>query len=113
MEINKAKEQAEDLVVRLRELISALCRAMPTAEREAQREQLKVIGDSIMHLENKDVSVPEDLRKLKGKLEREIQEGEKYQMLLYFVREQLSQILTEIGDTVRKSPKNSVEQKQG
>ena len=110
MEINKAKEQAEDLIVRLRELTSTLCRAMPTVEREAQREQLKVIGDSIMHLEHKDVSVPEDLRKLKSKLENEIQEGEKYQMLLYFVREQLSQILAEIGDTVRKSPKNSMEQ---
>ena len=111
MEITKAKEQAEDLVVRLRELVSILCRSMPTAEQEAQREQLRIIEESITHLENKSVAVPEELEKLKGKLETQIQTTEKHQVLLYFVKEQLSEILNEIGRTVRKGPKYNLEQK--
>jgi len=112
METTKAKEQAEDLVVRLRELVSTLCRSMPTAEREAQREQLRIIGESISHLENKSVPVPEELQNLKGKLETQIQSAEKHQVLLFFVKEQLSEILAEIGQTVRKGPKYDLEEKQ-
>jgi hypothetical protein len=112
MEITKAKEQAEDLVVRLRELVSVLCRSMPTAEREAQREQLRIIGESITHLEKKSVPVPEELEKLKGKLETQIQASEKHQVVLYFVKDQLSEILAEIGQTVQKGPKNGLEQTQ-
>ena len=112
MEITKAKEQAEDLVVRLRELVSVLCNSMPTAEREAQQEQTRIIGESIAHLEKKGVPVPEELKKLREKLDTQIQSAEKHQVLLYFVKDQLSEILNEIAETVRKGPKNGLEQKQ-
>jgi len=112
MELTKAKEKAEDLVVQLRELIGLMRKSFPTAERETQKEQLKVIGTSIEHLEKKNVPVPEDLRRLQSKLDAEIQEGEKHQALLLFLREQLSKLLAEIGTTPRKGPQNSISQKE-
>ena len=111
MEIGKAKEQAEALVLRLRELVGSLRQLAPAPEREGQREQLRVIDDSIQHLEKKGVPVPEELRRLKRKLQGEIQEAEKHQVLLYFLREQLSQVLAEIGGTVRKAIPNGAAQK--
>jgi hypothetical protein len=113
MKIGKAKEQAEDLVVRLRELVGTLRELGPLREQETQREQLKVIGNSIQHLEKKGVPVPEDLRGLKSKLESEIQDAEKQQVVLYFLREQLSQVLAEIGATTRKGAPNGVVPTQG
>ncbi len=113
MEISKAKELAEDLVVRLRELVGNLRQLAPLREQETQREQLKVIGSSIQHLEKKGVPVPEDLRGLKSKLEREIQDAEKQQVVLYFLREQLSQVLAEIGTTTRKGAPNGAVPTQG
>ncbi len=112
MEISKAKERAEDLVLKLRELVGTLRQFTPTPEREALREQLRVIGNSIQHLENKEVAVPEDLRTLKSKLEAEIQDAERHQVVLYFLREELSQVLAEIGNTVRKGSPNGTAQKQ-
>jgi hypothetical protein len=102
MDLNKAKEQAEDLIVQLRELIVSLRKCTPSKERDAQKEQLKVIGNSILHLENKGVPVPEDLIKLKDKLDIEIQDAEKHQLLLYFLKEQLVNVLSDLGVTVRK-----------
>jgi hypothetical protein len=112
MELTKAKEKAEDLVVQLRELVGLMRKSFPTAERETQKEQLKVIGTSIQHLEKKNVSVPEDLRRLQSKLEIEIQEGEKYQVLFLFLREQLSRLLSEIGTTPRKGQQDGIAQKE-
>ena len=102
MDLTKAKEQAEDLVVQLRELIGSLRKSAPSKERDSQKEQLKVIGNSILHLESKGVPVPEDLVRLKNKLESEIQDAEKHQLLLYFLKEQLLNVLSDIGVTVRK-----------
>ncbi|MBW2108586.1 MAG: hypothetical protein JRI36_07990 [Deltaproteobacteria bacterium] len=108
MDITKAKGKAEELVVRLRELVGELRASAQAPEWETQREQLKVIGDSIQHLENKNVPVPADLKKLKSRLEAEIENAEKQQMLLLFLKEQLSQLLGEIGPTVKKgSPSNA------
>jgi len=112
MEISKAKERAENLVLKLRELVGVLRQFAPTPEREARKEQLKVVGNSIQHLESKGVAVPEDLRKLKNKLEAEIQGAEKNQVVLYFLRDELSQVLAEIGNTVRKGSTNGTGQKQ-
>ena len=109
MEIGKAKEQAEDLVVRLRELVSTIRQSAPLPARETKREQLKAIGNSIQQLEHKNIPVPEDLRRLKTNLESEIEKAEKHQVVLYFLREQLSQILAEIGPAARKGPSNTVQ----
>ena len=112
MEMNKTKEKAEDLVLKLRELVGKLRQCAPAGERDAQRQQLKVIGDSILHMEQKNIPVPEDLRRLKKRLEGEIQDSEKHQVILYFLREQLSEVLAEIGGVVRKGTPNGVTQKQ-
>jgi hypothetical protein len=106
MDIGKAKTKAEELVVRLRELVGVLREFGPTPQWDAQREQLRAIGSSIQQLEQKDVPVPEDLRKLKNKLESGIQNAEKQQVVLFFLKEQLSQILDEIGAAGRKGSVN-------
>jgi len=108
MDISKAKGKAEELVVKLRELVGALRDSGPTPEWEAQKEQLKVIGNSIQHLEQKHVPVPEDLLKLKNRLESEMRDAEKNQVLLFFLKEQLSQILDEVGGAVRKGSLNGM-----
>ena len=111
MEINKAKDQAENLVVRVRELVNTLRQSAPLPEREAKREQLKAIGDSIQQLEQKNIPVPEDLLRLNNELKAEVEKAEKHQVVLYFLKEQLSQIFTEIETVVRKQPPNAVPQK--
>jgi chromosome segregation ATPase len=103
MDIGKAKQEAEDLVVRLREVVSTLRQAAPIPARETKREQLKAVSDSIRQLEHKHVPVPDDLQRLKGKLESAIDKVEKHQVVLYFLREQLSQVLAEIGTLGHKS----------
>jgi hypothetical protein len=112
MEMNKTKEKAEDLVLKLRELVGKLRQCVPAGDRDAQRQQLKVIGDSVLQMEQKKIPVPEDLRKLKSRLEGEFRDAEKYQVILYFLREQLSEVLAEIGGVVRKGTPNGVTQKQ-
>lgn len=106
MEISKAKTKAEELVVRLRELVGVLRDSGPTPQWEARREQLRAIGNSIQQLEQKNVPVPEDLRKLKNKLEGGIQNVEKQQVILFFLKEQLSQILDEVGAAMQKGSFN-------
>lgn len=101
MDISKAKGRAEELVVKLRELVGALRDSGASLEWEAQKEQIKAIGNSIQLLEQKHVPVPEDLLKLKNRLEREMRDAEKNQVLLFFLKEQLSQILDEIGGPAR------------
>jgi len=102
MDISKAKQEAEDLVVRLREVVGTLRQAAPTPARETRREQLKAVSDSIRQLERKHVAVPDDLQRLKGKLDTELDKAEKHQVVLYFLREQLSQVLAEIGTSGQK-----------
>lgn len=108
MDIGKAKVRAEELVVKLRELVGLLRDSDPTPEWEAQKEQLKAIGNSIQHLEQKNVSIPEDLLKLKNRLENQMRDTEKNQVLLFFLKEQLSQILNEVGGAVRKGSLNGL-----
>ena len=69
MDISKAKAKAEELVVRLRELVGVLRDSGPTPEWEA---------------------------------------AEKNQVLLFFLKEQLSQILDEVGGAVRKGSFNGI-----
>ena len=103
MEINKAKEKAEDLIVQLRELLGTLRKSAPLEDQNAQKEQIRVIDDSIQHLENKNVPVPADLLKLKKKLEAEIHAAEKYQVLIFFLKDQLTQVIKEIGTQGQKN----------
>ena len=97
MDIGKAKQEAEDLVVRLREVVGTLRHVAPLPARETKREQLKAVSNSIRQLEQKKIPVPDDLQKLSGKLENELEKAEKHQVVLFFLREQLSQVLAEIG----------------
>lgn len=112
MELNKAKEHAEDLIVQLRELIGALRKSIPLQDQNAQKEQIKVIEDSIQHLERKSVPVPTDLLKLKKKLEAEIHAAEKYQVLIYFMKDQLMQVIKEIGSQGHQSSPTEPVQRQ-
>jgi hypothetical protein len=103
MEMTKAKEKAEDLIVQLRELVAFLRKSVPAEDSDAQKEQLRVIGESIEHLESKVVPVPDDLFKLKKKLEADIRAAEKKQVLFFFLKEQLSQVLSDIGNHGNKA----------
>ncbi len=102
MDIGKAKQEAEDLVVRLREVVSTLRHVAPLPERETKREQLKAVSNSIRQLEQKNIPVLDDLQRLRGKLEDELEKAEKHQVVVFFLREQLSQVLAEIGSAGHK-----------
>lgn len=111
MDLNKAKEQAEDLLLKLRELIATLRKEATVPEREAKREQLRVITGSVQQLEDKDIPIPEDLARLKANLEEEMDKVEKNKVVIYFLREQLTQIHGELSAAPRKGALNTVVQK--
>lgn len=103
------RREAEDLTARLWNLVNAVSKngGLPTLK--AKREQLKAVSESIEQLGRKNVPVPEGLFGLKQSLTEEIEKGVSNQVVLYFLKEQLSRILERIEkndapDIVNPSP---------
>jgi predicted transcriptional regulator len=103
------RKEAEDLAAKLWNLVNAVSENGGLPLLKAKREQLKAISESIEQLSRKNVPVPEGLHGLKKSLTDEIEKAVSDQVVLYFLREQLSQILDTIenndsSDTVNPSP---------
>jgi predicted transcriptional regulator len=91
------KREAEDLTAKLWSLVNKVCRSAGPPHLKTKREQLKVIKESIEQLSQKNIPVPDDLPKLKEALSEEIQNADRDQVILDFLREQLSQMLATIN----------------
>ena len=99
------KREAEELITKLRNLIIAVSKSAGQPELKTKREQLKVINESIQQFTDRKVPVPEDLPKLRKGLIDDIEKGEKDHLVLFFLKEQLSQMLTAIeGNVLAKEP---------
>ncbi len=94
------KREAEELITKLRNIIIAASKSEGQPELRTKREQLKVINESIQQCTDRKLPVPDDLPKLKKSLIDEIEKGEKDHLVLYFLKEQLSLILTAIDSIV-------------
>lgn len=91
------KRQAEDLSAKLWSLVNTVSRSAGPPHLKTKREQLKVVKESIEQLSQKNVPVPDDLPKLKEALSAEIEHADRDQVILDFLREQLSQMLATIN----------------
>lgn len=101
------KREAEELITKLRNIIITVSKSADQPELRTKREQLKVINESIQQCTDRKLPVPDDLPKLRKSLIDGIEKGEKDHLVLYFLKEQLSQMLAAIeGIVVPKEPKN-------
>ncbi len=94
------KREAEDLSSKLWSLINAVSKSAGLPQIKAKREQVRVISESIEQLTRGNVPVPDDLPRLKKTLTEEIQKAEGDQVVLFFLKEQLSQMLAAIDKNV-------------
>jgi hypothetical protein len=94
------KREAEDLSSKLWSLINAVSKSASLPEVKAKRQQLKVITQSIEQLTLGNVPVPDDLPRLKKTLTDETEKAEGDQVVLFFLKEQLSQMLAAIDKNV-------------
>jgi len=88
--------EAEDLTAKLRNLVDAVSKNAGLPRLKTKREQLKAISETIEQMGHKNVPVPDDLNEVKKSLTDEIEKGVRDQVVLYFLKEQLSQILATI-----------------
>jgi hypothetical protein len=108
-DLSKIQREAEDLAQRLWRIVSAVSKSSGGPQLKAKREQLKVISESIAQLSQKKVPIPDDLPKLKQSLSEEIEKADKDQVILFFLKEQLSQMLATLEGNIET--KNLVAQK--
>jgi predicted transcriptional regulator len=94
------QREAEDLSAKLWNIVKAASTSAALPQLKAKREQLKVVSESIEELSSKDVPVPDDLPRLKETLTDEIEKADRDQVVLYFLKEQLSQMLAAIENNI-------------
>jgi hypothetical protein len=100
------KREAEELITKLRTIISTVSKSAGLAQLKTKREQLKVINESIQQCAHRKLPVPDDLPRLKKSLIDEIEKAEKDHLVLYFLKDQLSQMLAAIEGNLPKEPQN-------
>jgi len=98
------KREAEELIAKLWNIISTVSKSAGQPHLKTKREQLKVVNESIQQLGHKKVPVPDDLPKLTKSLTDEIEQAEKDKVVLYFLKEQLLQMLAAIEGNASKRP---------
>ncbi len=108
-DLSKVQREVEDLAAKLWSVINAVSKSSGVPQLRAKREQLKVISESIVQLSQRKVPVPDDLPRLKESLSGEIEKADKDQVILFFLKEQLSQMLATLEGNV--DAKNSQAQK--
>jgi hypothetical protein len=82
------RQKAERLTKELKELIEEVLYVKGKEDIFHKIEQLKVVNESIEQLEEKNVIVPDDLRRLKSELSGEtVKHRESYDVLIYLAEE--------------------------
>ena len=94
------QREAEDLAKSLWNIINSVSGSLKLPDLKAKREQLKVINESIQQLSQRNVPVPEEFQKLNETLTSEVEQSDKDHVVLFFLREQLSQMLAKIESHV-------------
>ncbi|MBW1860190.1 MAG: hypothetical protein JRI70_09000 [Deltaproteobacteria bacterium] len=108
-DLSKVQREVEDLSAKLWSIINAVSKSSGVPQLKTKREQLKVISESIAQLSQRKVPVPDDLPRLKQSLSEEIEKADKDQVILFFLKEQLSQMLATLEGNI--DAKNSRVQK--
>jgi len=86
------RNEAEDLITKLWNLVNALSKNPGLRHLTTRREQVKVISEAIEKLRGKNVHVPDDLHGLKKSLTDEIEKTVADLVVLKFVKAQLLQM---------------------
>ena len=94
------QREAEDLTQQVWQLIKTVCNSEALSDFKVKREQLYLIVESITQFENRNITVPEDLPKLKESLTEEMEKAKVEQDVLSFLGEQISQMLAAIDTKV-------------
>ncbi len=90
------RREAEDLTIRLRNLVNSISKTAGLPRLKTKREQLKAITETIEQLRHKNVPVPDSFYGLRNSLADEIEQAVSNQVVLYFLKKELSQILASI-----------------
>lgn len=92
------RREAEDLTAKLKDLVNAISKNAGLPLLKTKRRQLKAINETIEQLGHENVPVPDDLYGLKQNLADDIEKAVGDQVVLYFLKEELSQILATIDN---------------
>lgn len=87
------REQAEELLNRLDELVMNLKGIASSADLTEKREQLRVVSQSIQQLESRSIPVPDTLRHLKMDLVSELGVADEAEEILVFLRGALAEVM--------------------
>ena len=90
------QRQAEDLTKTLWKVINNVCKATNPPYIKTKRAQLRVINEAIAQFESNNIPVPDDFPSMKQAMTEEIERADKEQLILFFLRDQLSQMLDAI-----------------
>lgn len=97
------KEQAEQLVESVQDLVETLQQATGQNDLDEKRKQLKAVSRSVSQLEKQGVSVPDELRHLKMDLASDLGVVDEAEATLSFLALELGQLIDAIGKPRRKS----------
>jgi hypothetical protein len=90
------RREAEDLTAKLKNLVNEVAKNAGLPLLKTKRKQLKAINETIEQLGHENLPVPDGLCGLKQSLADEIEKAVGDQVVLYFLKEELSQILATI-----------------
>jgi hypothetical protein len=94
----EVRREAEDLTEKLKALVNEISKNAGLPLLKTKRRQLKAINETIEQLGRENVPVPDDLYGLKQNLADDIEQAVGDQVVLYFLKEELSQILATIDN---------------
>ena len=100
------KEQAEQLVENVQELIESLQQVSLQNGLDEKRVQLKAVSKSIQHLEKQEVAVPDELRHLKMDLASDLGMVDEAEATLGYLSHELTKLIDTVGKRrrSRKAP---------
>ena len=101
------RNEAEDLVTKLWNLVKTVSENPGLPHLSTRREQFKAISGAIDQLHSKNVAVPDDLHGLKKSLTDDIEKAVGDEVVLRFVQKELSQMLAEIEKSIDRPVQTS------
>lgn len=87
------RTEAEELTAKLRNLVNSISKTAGLPRLKTKREQLRAITETIEQLRHKNVRVPDSFYGLRNSLADEIEQAVDNQVVLYFLKKELLQIL--------------------
>jgi hypothetical protein len=90
------RREAEELTEKLRDLVNSISETAGLPRLQTKRQQLRAITETIEHLRQENVPVPDNFYGLRNSLADEIDQGVNNQVVLYFLKKELLQIVASI-----------------